>query len=461
MGAVGGGCETFEQFPGRRFPVLNAPGASHGIVKNYPDSQPLLFDGCNPRAQFKVVNPDCSFFVYANQDQVNMADVLPLINVLRQRNILVVRETESNNGASIFREIQDSYFRDNGSLINKHFADDRVSPDKMATAGFLFCGNARSDVVRCYFNRSVEVSDWGSPLRREVSPMETHWQHCPCPGFSHPRFTLPYVISPLGDDLTDRTYRVIGNGDCQLDCREMLIVSYLGCPLQPMEVGEFMAEIEQIKLQEIKQLIDYKKNSRLKDEEYFDLLRLSLHITHFSVPFRQLAEDSQVFVGLLEDGKAVVPEGRYCQIREIVTSLSSLARDEQEAVLEKLVNLEKSRLDSRTLDYLGDSLLVAGREATVKRAKDDLDKLARSYSKRHFLSDVLNDLVSPSGDKLTEHFPKDGGGTKEQKKTLEALVKKGVDLVRVLNDISQQIKKLLDEPRLAVQEARASPGCPD
>lgn len=58
------------------------------------------------------------------------------------------------------------------------------------------------------------------------------------------------------------------------------------------------------------------------------------------------------------------------------------------------MNVEKSELDSVTLDYLGEAFLAAGREVMAKCGKKDPAELASSCVKRLFLADFLNELLS-------------------------------------------------------------------
>ena len=91
----------------------------------------------------------------------------------------------------------------------------------------------------------------------------------------------------------------------------------------------------------------------------------------------------------------------YCQAKAALTSLLRSVTTEVVKVLEKLVNVEKSELDSVTVDYLGEAFLAAGRVVMAKCGKEDLAELASSYVKRLFLDDFLNELLS------TEPFSED------------------------------------------------------
>ena len=449
-------CHTFERLPGQRIEITKDKGRRLGILKDFPGNQPLWFDCCNLHDRFKLVSPECSFFVYSSQidSQIDLQEVMPLITLLRQRNIMVVREVEHNNSITIIKQMRNSFYHKDGSLVHNRFADKKISPLVMAEAGFIFCGNQHSDSVRCYFDRSVEVSNWASYLQQDLPPEHVHQLRCSCLGTKNARFSLPYVISRFGEDLTGKTYRLMGNNDCQFDCREIVVLSYSHCSLNKVEVCEFMSHLDHIKLEDIKQVISFKATIRLKDREYYDQLQQSLILTHFTGPLRQLGLSSQQYTELLDVAKMDIPEDRYCQIKTITASMLSSVKAEVAMILGKLVSLEKSELDSVALDYLGGHLLTTGRQAMVKYAKDDLAEHARTYVTRLFLDDFLNDVLI--NDQLTRGLSAAPFDTRKKKKMLGRLRAKGFELNQLLRDISQRIKTLL-KPFLSEQQAQVEP----
>lgn len=448
-------CQTFERLPGQNVQVTRAPGSHLGIVKDFCGNQPLLFDNCNFRERIKLVSPECCFFVYSNQ--VDLQQVLPLITMLRQRNILVVKEIERNSSVSLINELRDSFYRKDGSLIHHSFANEAISPVTMAEAGFMFCGDELSDTVRCYFDQSVEISNWDSYHQQALSPDNVHRLECSCSDSYNSRFSLPYLLSDSGEDLTGKTYRLMVNNDCPFDCRETMVLSYTGCILRQIGAGEFMVHLDRVRLQDIKQITDYKAIIRLKDREYYDQLQQSLLITHFAEPLRKLEHSSRECIELLDAAKTVLPEDCYCETRDTTTSVLPAVKTEVVKVLEKLVNLKKSELDSVTLDYLGDCFLTAGRQAMAKCGQEDLAELASSYVKRLFLDDFLNDLLSD--EQLSGDLPTAGYGTRKKKQVIAQLAEKGSELNLSLRDISQQIKKLL-EPFLMDEQSEQTPTLP-
>ena len=445
-------CQTFERLPGQRIEITKTPEHHLGILKDFPGNQPLLFDCCNFHDRFKLISPECSVFVYSNQ--IDLQQVMPLITLLRQRNIMVVREVERNSSITIIKQLRNSFYHNDGSLIHNCFADEKISPETMAKAGFIFCGDKDSDSVRCYFDHSVEISNWALCLQQDLTPEHMHQLRCSCLGFKNPRFSLPYMVSRFGEDLTGKTYRLMGNNDCQFDCREIVVLSYSSCILKQIGACEFMSHIDRIRLEDIKQAIDFKATIRLKDRDYYDQLQQSLILAHFTKPLRQFGLSSQQYAELLEVARMDIPEDRYCQIKAITTSMLSLVKTEVAMVLEKLVNLKKSELDSVALDYLGDHLLTAGRQVMAKCATDALAELARNYVTRLFMDDFLNDLLS--NDQLTRGVSAVPFDTRKKKQTLGRLTEKGFELNQLLRDISQRIKTLL-KPFLLEQQAEVRP----
>ena len=445
-------CQTFERLPGQRIEITKAPEHHLGILKDFPGNQPLWFDCCGFHDRFKLVSLECSFFVYSSQ--IDLQQVMPLITLLRQRNIMVVREVERNSLITIINQLRNSFYHNDGSLIHNCFADEKISPEIMAEAGFIFCGDKGSDSVRCYFDRSVEVSNWASYLQQDLTPEHVHQLRCSCLGFKNSRFSLPYLVSRFGEDLTGKTYRLMGNNDCQFDCREIVVLSHSHCTLKQIGASEFMSHIDRIRLADIKQVIDYKASIRLKDREYYDQLQQSLILTHFTEPLRQFGLSSQQYTELLDAAKMDIPEDSYCQIKTITASMLPSVKTEVAMILDKLVNLEKSELDSVALDYLGDHLLTSGRQVMAKCAKDALAELAGNYVTRLFLDDFLNDLLL--NDQLTRGLSAVPFDTRKKKQTLSRLTAKGFELNRLLRNISQQIKTLL-KPFLFEQQAVVKP----
>lgn len=432
-------CQTFDYLPGQRIEITRASDQSHGILKDFPSNQPLWFDCCNSHDRLKLVSPECSFFVYSSQ--LDLQEVWPLITLLRQRNIMVVREVERNSSVTIINLLQKSFYHNDGSLIHPCFADEKISPKTMAEAGFIFCGDKDSDSVRCYFERSVEISNWASYSQRGITPEHAHQLRCSCMSFKKPRFSLPFVVSRFGEDLTGKAYRLMGNNECQLDCREIVVLSHSHCTLKQIGACEFMSHIDRIRLEDINQAIDYKATIRLKDREYYDQLQKSLILTHFTDPLRQFGLSIGQYTELLEVVKTALPEDRYYQVKMITESMLLLVNIEVAETLKKLVNLEKSELDSVVLDYLDDHLLTAGRQAMTKCANDALAQLARNYVTRFFLDDTLNDLLFH--EQLTRGLSAVPFDSRKIKQTLGLLAAKGFELNQLLRDISQRIRALL------------------
>lgn len=444
-------CPTFERLPGQCVQITKVSDGHSGIVKDFRGDQPLLFDNCNYRARCKLVSPETSFFVYSNQ--VDLQQFLPLVTLLQQRNILVVQEIERNT-SSIINDLRDSFYREDGSLIHNSFANKLFSPDAMAEAGFIFCGDEHVDSVRCYFQHSVEIRNWDSYFRQDLSPDNVHWLKCSCPGVQILKSFLPRVLSTSGEDLSGKIYRLMGSDDCLFDCREIVVLLYTGCALRQIGEGEFMLNVDRVRLQDIKQINDYKATIRLKDRAYYAQLQQYLLITHFAQPLRQLEYGSQEYIVLLDHAKPALPKDCYCQAKAAATSLLPSVKTEVVKVLEKLVNVEKSELDSVTLDYLGDAFLAAGREVMAKCAKEDLAELASRYVKRLFLDDFLNDLLST--DLLSAKLLARRCNTKKKKQETVRLTEKGSELNQSLRDVSREIKRLL-EPYLDDTD-RAAPG---
>ena len=445
-------CQTFDYLPGQRIEITRASEHSLGILKDFPGNQPLWFDYCNRQDRFKLVSPECSFFVYSSQ--LDLQEVLPLITLLRQRNIMVVREVERNSSITIINQLQNSFYHNDGSLIHHCFADEKISPKIMAEAGFIFCGDKDSDSVRCYFERSVEIHNWASYSQRGITPGHAHQLRCSCLGFKRPRFALPFVVSRFGEDLTGKTYRLMGNNECQLDCREIVVLSHSHCPLKQIGACEFMSHIDRIRLEDINQIIDYKATCRLKDREYYDQVQQSLILTHFTEPLRQFGLSIRQYTELLEDVKTALPEDRYYQFKTIIASMVFLVNREVAVILGKLVSLEKSELDSVALDYLDDHLLTAGRQAMAKSANDALAELAGNYVTRFFLDDILNYLLF--NEQLTRGLSAVPFDSTKKKQTLGLLAAKGFELNQLLRDISQRIRALL-KPFLFEQQTLVNP----
>ena len=442
-------CQTFERLPGQCVQITKVSGGHSGIVKDFRGDQPLLFDNCNYRGRCKLVSPETSFFVYTNQ--VDLQQFLPLVTLLQQRNILVVQEMEGNT-SSLINDLRNTFYREDGSLIHNSFANELLSPAAMAEAGFFYCGDELSDSVRCYFQHSVEIRNWDSYFRQDLSPENVHSLRCSCSGVHILKSYLPRVLSTSGEDLSGKTYRLMGSDDCLFDCREIVVLLYTDCALKQIGGGEFMLNVDRVRLQDIKQINDYKATIRLKDREYYDQLQQYLLIAHFAQPLRQLEYGSQEYIELLDDAKSALPEDYYCQTKAAATSLLPSVKTEVVKVLEKLVNVDKSELDSATLDYLGEAFLAAGREVMAKRAKEDLAELASSYDKRLFLDDFLNDLLST--DPLSENLLAVRHDTIKEQVTTQ-LTEKGSELNQSLRDVSREIKRLL-EPYL-VDTDRAAP----
>ena len=275
-------------------------------------------------------------------------------------------------------------------------------------------------------------------------------------GIKNTRFSLPFVVSRFGEDLTGKTYRLMSNNDCQFGCREIVVLSHSHCILKQIGVCEFMLHIDRIKLEEINQGIDFKTTIRLKDKEYYDLLQQSLILTHFTDLLRRFGLSSQQYSGLLDVVKMDIPWNRYCEIKAMTGIMLPSVKTEVAVILEKLVNLEKSELDSVALDYLGDHLITAGRQAMLKCTKDTLAELAGNYVTRFFLDDFLNDLLT--NDQLTRGLSAVSLNNRKKKQALGQMAAMGFELNQWLRKISQQIKTLL-KPFLFEQQAEV--GSPD
>ena len=443
-------CQTFERLPGQYVQIAEVSDGHSGIVKNFRGDQPLLFDNCNYRGRCKLVSPETSFFVYTNQ--VDLHHFLPLVTLLQQRNILIVQEI-ARTTSSLINDLRNSFYREDGSLIHNSFANELFSPAAMAEAGFIFCGDELSDSVRCYFQHSVEIHNWDAYFRQDLSPENVHCLRCSCSGIQNLKSYFPRVLSISGEDLSDKTYRLVGNCDCLLDCQEIVVLSYTDCALRQIGSSEFMLHVDRVRLQDIEQINDYKATIRLKDREYYDQLQQYLLIAHFAKPLRQLEYGSQEFIELLDEAKPALPEEGYSQTKAAATSLLPSVKTEVVKVVEKLVNVEKSELDSVTLDYLGESFLAAGREVMARCGKEDLAKLASSYVKRLFLDDFLNDLLST--DPLSANLLAPRCNKRKKKQETLQLTEKGSELNQSLRDVSREIKRLL-EPYL-VDTDRADP----
>lgn len=420
------------------------------VTKEVPDNKLLFLDTCHGHHNLKAVSNDCSFFIPENEDELEK--IKPYIKDLLKRKIFVLTEVKRTDMVEAIRETcRKSFYMDDGTLINKKFAKNNLSPIKMAESGFKFVGDEKSDSTQCYFSWLHKFSEWEDT----DDPTKEHYGACPsC--YNNLKYILPTITSKTEQETTGKTYQLImpNSADDRPGsyCNKAIILSPPDIPVKQIGWEKMLAEMDLAKLDQLQASIEEKQDTRNIDHEHLDLLRQSLILKHFSGLFRKLDQSTHEFISVLESCiKNPSISNNIVIAHQVLSHLkSNPIKKETESTVATLANLEQTKAIAKLYENLSGKIFLDIKSKIEDTIKQELNELSCKYIGRRFIHDYFNDAVLNA--RFGSLFMDDYFTAPEKNENLMKLSQKGNELLECLNNISDKIHDLLEQHKPQVSQ---------
>ena len=430
--------------PGKNIEIPSKSISSFGfygrIVKDLPSDQVLVLD--TRCASVKIIPDDCQFAMPTNNDAWEL--VKPIFKELAARRWFILSEVSRNcyDFSDIAAKCRKSFYSlTDGLLINKTFERDRLTPEKMAGAGFKFVGDASRDIAECYFNPRHKIWNWDEFDR----PDSRHVEEFNCLCIENKKYEIPILSFADGQKLPVLYRLHIRDDHFSYVCDDAFLITHSDAPVKIAPWSEIMLKVDEIRAGKIEaSLLAYKPTVEADDAKHFDLLKQSITITHFSQLLRNYESVSHDFIGQLQKYKAelhtpadlITADGLLEKL-----SSSSVSTEISEAV-SKLATLKLVKRNAFLLGYLPPATHRAIYDSVERVVIKELRELAESYRNRYFVDDFLNGLVTDGS--LGYLFTSDYFTSAKRSDQLTLLLDKGNSCSHLLCRISQTIRELLD-----------------
>ena len=446
-------CRSASSVPGEEIDLSAelscSPDFSGRVVKDVPSDRVLLLDTCW-HGRLKMVSDDCQFVMPGNDNEWEV--VKPILMELAERRVFILSEIsyERPDFSVIKEKCRRSFYSpSDGALINETFAQDNLTPEKMAEAGLMFVGDSRSDVTTCYFNREHKLRSWD----RFEDPADRHdlcfFYSC----IDEAKYRIPVLSDEDGQIVPVRAYKLSMESEyLRHTCDKGILITHSGAPIKTVLLSEVVSKVEAASLAVIDSALrETRAAGTSADLKYFELLQQLISFTHFSGLLRDFECASNDFITELQRYKVqlhgsadlVTADGLLEKLKSCSVVAEVKVTVNKLAVL-KLVNeriIRLSFLPSATLRRF-----ISGMEQV---AVNELQELADTYKQRYFVDDFLNGLVKDGT--LGCLFTGDYFNSSKRCEKLMSLLAKGTDLSQILASISEAIRGLL-KPYMVEQE---------
>ena len=402
------------------------------IVVEAPENRALLVANCCNDSDLKIVSDDCQFVTPDNDDEWEV--VKPILKELAQRGVFVL--TEFNLPAIKEKCRQSYYSSSDGTLINEVF-EGRIAPEKMAELGLMFAGDASNQITKCYFDPTHQLKDWTFCDWHEY----IYHDYCSC--IRYKTLLVPVLSTKDGQSVPMQMYDV--NMPPNYPClHRHILVTHPGAPIKISPLSEVMSKVDAATLVVVDASIPVQREAGKKfDQAYFESLRKSIYLSDFSGLLRHYEDVYGDFTTQFREyKKGLNTPADHANADNLLRELASCSvATEVEETVRKLATLQMVKENAIRLDFLlaaTNKSIGVGMELV---AINELQELADSYEQKYFVDDCLNELVTRStfGYVCTgEYF-----GASERNERLMSLSAKATELIQVLADISEAIKKVL------------------
>ena len=426
--------------------VVCSVSPSRIVVTDVPENRALLLDYCCDGSYLKIVSDDCQFVTPNNDDEWEV--VKPILKELAQRGVFVLTEV---NLPAIKEKCRKSYYSSSdGTLINEVFEVDRLTPEKMGEAGLMFVGDALQQITRCYFDPTHQISGW---CDSEENDPFYHSPRCFCMEImmSH----VPVLSTKHGQSVPVQIYDVNMSSNCaRVDGH--ILVTHSGAPIKIWPLSEVISKVDAATLAVVDSSIPVQRETGKKfDQAYFESLRKSIYLRHFSDLLRDYEAVNRDFTTQLRGYKkglhTLADQATADNLLKKLASCSVVTEVEETII--KLATLQMVKETVIMLDFLPaathKSISVSMELVPLK----ELQELANSYEQKYFVDDCLNELVTRGT--LGCIFTNDYFCAAKRNEQLMSLLAKGTELLQGLAGISEVIKKVLKPFMLR------SPGVPE
>lgn len=412
----------------------NVVRVSHGsrVVAEVPENRALLVASCCNDRYLKIVSDDCQFVTPDNDDEWEV--VKPILKELAQRGVFVL--TEFNLPAIKEKCRQSYYSSSDGTLINEVF-EGRIAPEKMAEKGLMFAGDASKEITKCYFDPTHQLSDWTFCDAGEY----IYHDYCSC--IIYKTLLVPVLSTKDGQSVPMQMYDVNMSPNCPCLDRHIL-VTHPGAPIKISPLSEVMSKVDAAALVVVDaSILEQRETEKKIDHAHFESLRKSIYLSNFSGLLRHYEDVYGDFTTQFREyKKGLNTPADHANADNLLRELASCSVvTEVEETVRKLATLQLVKEHTIRLDFLlaeTNNSIGVGMELV---AINDLQELADSYEQKYFADDCLNELVTRStfGCVCTgEYF-----GATERNERVMSLSAKATELLQVLADISEAIKKVL------------------
>ena len=408
-----------------------------GRIVEVPENRALYLAGCRGGrggSYWKIVSDDCQFVTPNNDDEWEV--VKPILKELAQRGVFVL--TEFNLPAIKEKCRQSYYSSSDGTLINEVFGGGRIAPEKMGELGLMFAGDASKQITKCYFDPTHQLRDWTFCDWHE----DIYHDRCHC--MEDKMLQVPALSTKDGQSVPVLMYDVNMPPNCPCLGRHIL-VTHPGAPIKICPLSEVMSKVDAATLVVVDASIPVQRETGKNfDHAHFELLMKSIYLSDFSGLLRHYEGVYGDFTTQFREyKKGLNTPADHANADNLLKELASCSVvTEVEETVRKLATLQLVKENAIRLDFLPaatNESIGVGMELV---AINDLQELADSYEQKYFVDDCLNELVTRStfGCVSTGEF---FGASERNDERLMSLSAKATELLQVLGDISEAIKKVL------------------
>ena len=444
--ALGGRCQAFDSTLGKDAEIFRgASFIASKITIRVSAVSKMLVDGCE-RLRFKILDPASTFLLPADSHELD--EVEPVLRELRARNIIVVEPIKHLDKEAIKKELYNTFYHFDGSLINDRFAAPNLSPSRMAEEGFAFIGNATDDSVQCYGDASHVLANW----HRDDCPRAKHSSHFGsyyCKRFDQ-SVCLPFLLDKRGTNVTGQMYRLIDKESNSISCHRGVVLIHRDHPVRMLTLKTLELDIDALCLNKVEESLKKKEKDGLINDEYFALRERFLRVSHFSGLFRRFRRLREEYIAVLNGYKAKLQTEQQVAVAErtVASLLACPVNEEIKSVISALTGLEKARWQEEkqagrpvhhNMDD-GNNKHEPYDPQGRKSAEAMLAVLAEVYAVNHFRDAILNDLMSAGG--LGCLYSDDYFISEMKDEVLMKLWEKGTDLTGVLASIANNLGDL-------------------
>ena len=436
-----GKCSSSSIVPGESVDISSELGhairvSGRVVKKEVPRNRVLLVDNCWGGGFLKIVSDDCQFVMPDNDHQWQV--VKPILEQLAQRKVLVL--TELNLPAIKERCRKSFYSLSDGTLINNKFKGDNLAPEKMAEAGLVFAGDASNDTTTCYFDPKHQHRNWGQ--RDEPSKVADLFC-CSCMEIMAHKVAV--LSTEDGQAVPVQIYNVMRPESSNNYCKSATLVSHCGAPIKILPFSEVMPKVDAVSRDMADLLIrGYREAGKIIDKACFKSIKDSIHLTHFSGLLRDYESVNLDFTTQLQGYKNELHTLTDLAVADHLLkelTLSSVMTEVEE-IITKLATLQMAKETLIRLKFLPAATHKSFSDSIELVAIKELQELADAYQQKYFVDACLNGLVINGT--LGCIFTDDYFNASERSEKLMSLLAKGNELLRVLINISDVIKKVLE-----------------